>query len=325
MVTALFIEEKGKNPAVNLREVPLDSLPEGDLDVEVLWSSLNYKDALALTGRSPIVRAPFPFVPGIDLAGRVLASRSPTFAPGDMVLQTGWGLGENRWGGYAGRACLRSEHVVPLPEGMSAREAMIVGTAGFTAMLACMAIQAHGVADGPIAVTGASGGVGSISVALLARLGHEVVASTGSGDPGYLQELGASRIIGRDDLASGAHRALDSGRWGGAVDSVGGSTLEALISQTMTRGAIAACGLAGGHELNTTVFPFILRGVGLLGIDSNTCPDALRREAWSRLRDLMDGELYALLAAETDLAGVHGEAVALLGGKKRGRTVVRCA
>lgn len=324
MVTALLVKEKGKNPLVSLERIPMSRLPEGNVDVRLEWSSLNYKDALALTGRSPIIRGDFPFIPGIDLAGRVTSSRDERFSEGDRVLQTGWGLGETRFGGYATHARVLGDHLVRIPESLSMRDAMVIGTAGFTAMLSVQALEKVGVAAGPIVVTGASGGVGSLAVALLSRLGHEVVASTGSGESSYLRLLGASAIIPRSELGEGARRPLDSAKWGGAVDSVGGTTLEALISQVGVRGSIAACGLAGGTDVATTVFPFILRGVALLGIDSNTCPTDLRVSAWDRLADLVDADLLELLATETDLANLHAEAVSLLDGKKQGRTVVRC-
>lgn len=324
MGKALFVEEKGPDPRTALRALGKEALPTGDVLVDVEWSSLNYKDALALTGKSPIIRGDFPFVPGIDLAGRVLTSEDDRFAPGDQVLQTGWGLGETRFGGYATRARLLGDHLVRLPDGLSTRDAMVIGTAGFTAMLACLALEKVGMAEGPVVVTGASGGVGSFSLALLSRMGIEPVASTGSGDPEYLTQLGATDVIGREELGAGARRPLDSARWGGAIDSVGGTTLEALISQVGVRGSIAACGLAGGTSVETTVFPFILRGVSLLGIDSNTCPTDLRTSAWERLAQLVDRELLDLLASETDLQGLPREASRLLGGEKRGRTVVRC-
>jgi acrylyl-CoA reductase (NADPH) len=324
MVTALLVQEKGKNPRVSLERIPPSALPDGNVEVDLEWSSLNYKDALALTGRSPIIRGGFPFIPGIDLAGRVTASWDDRYKEGDRVLQTGWGLGETRFGGYATQARLMADHLVSIPESLSTRDAMVIGTAGFTAMLAIQALEKGGLAPGPIVVTGASGGVGSFAVALLSRLGHEVVASTGSGESEYLKLLGATSIIPRSDLGTGARRALDSARWGGAVDSVGGATLEALISQVGVRGSIAACGLAGGTEVSTTVFPFILRGVALLGIDSNTCPTDLRVSAWERLAELVDADLLDLLATETDLSHLHEEAVSLLDGGKQGRTVVRC-
>ncbi len=324
MVTALLVQEKGKNPRVSLERIPLSHLPDGDVEVRLDWSSLNYKDALALTGRSPIIRGDFPFIPGIDLAGKVTASRDDRFREGDRVLQTGWGLGETRFGGFATNARLLGDHLVHVPDSLSMRDAMVIGTAGFTAMLSVQALEKGGIASGPIVVTGASGGVGSFAVALLSRLGHEVVASTGSGESSYLRLLGAGAIIPRSDLGGGARRALDSAKWGGAVDSVGGTTLEALISQVGVRGSIAACGLAGGTNVSTTVFPFILRGVSLLGIDSNTCPAEMRVAAWDRLADLVDADLLDLLATETDLEHLHGEAVSLLEGRKQGRTVVRC-
>ena len=324
MAKALFIEEAGQDPEVTIRDLDASILPEGDVDVDVLWSSLNYKDALAVTGRSPIVRAPFPFVPGIDLVGQVTGSRSDEFQTGDLVVQTGWGLGENRFGGFSEKARVKAAHLVPLPSGLQPREAMIIGTAGFTAMLACLSLEDHGTAEGPIVVTGASGGVGSFSVVILKALGYNVVASTGSGNVEYLKSLGADGIIPREDHAAGAARPMDSARWGGAVDSVGGATLEALISQTGTRGAVAACGLAGGSGLRTTVFPFILRGVGLLGIDSNTCPRPLRRKAWDRLSELCESTLLDRMATEIRLPEVPDHARALLDNRKHGRTVVRC-
>lgn len=323
MEYALFIEESGENPAVALREVGPSDLGEGDLDVAVQWSGINYKDALALTGRSPIVRAPFPFIPGIDLAGTVTASRSDRFAEGQDVIQTGWGLGETRSGGYSQVARLDSRQVVPLPDGITARQAMVVGTAGFTAMLGVMALERYGLAPGPIAVTGASGGVGGWAIAFLTRSGHRVTASTGSGSSGFLEALGAGEIVHRRVLEAGARRPLDTARWGGAIDSVGGSTLEALISQTGTRGAVAACGLAGGSRLESTVFPFILRGVGLLGIDSNTCPNNLRTRAWERIARLVDSDLTTLMGqTQVTLSGVPGAAVTLLAGGVQGRVVV---
>jgi acrylyl-CoA reductase (NADPH) len=324
MVTALLVQEKGKTPRVSVERIPLSRLPDGDVEVSVEWSSLNYKDALALTGRSPIIRGEFPFIPGIDLAGIVAASTDDRFREGDRVLQTGWGLGETRFGGYATHARLLGDHLVHIPDSLSTRDAMVIGTAGFTAMLAAQAVEKGGLASGPVVVTGASGGVGSFAVALLSRLGHEVVASTGSGESSYLKLLGASSIMPRSSLGSGARRALDSAKWGGAVDSVGGATLEALISQVGVRGSIAACGLAGGSDVSTTVFPFILRGVSLLGIDSNTCPTDLRVAAWNRLAELVDTDLLDLLASETDLEHLHAEAVSLLDGQNQGRTVVRC-
>src|SRR5690606_38055092 len=252
----LHREDGAVRPA--LEEVDESRLPEGDVLIDVAYSSLNYKDGLAVTDRGKIVRADYPFVPGIDLAGTVAESASPDFRPGDGVILTGWGTGEDRWGGFAERARARAEHLVRLPDGMSPKEAMLVGTAGFTAMLSVMALEEMGVAPeaGDVVVTGASGGVGSTAVALLARAGYRVVASTGTASAhDYLEELGAAEVIGREVLGAGPRRPLDTGRWAGAVDAVGGDTLAAILSQTKRHGCVAACGLAGSHALNTTVFP----------------------------------------------------------------------
>ncbi len=273
-------------------------LPDGDVLIDVAYSSLNYKDGLAVTGKGKIVRADFPFVPGIDLAGTVAESRSERFAPGDEVVLTGWGTGEDRWGGFAERARASAEHLVPLPDGLSLKGAMTVGTAGFTAMLAVMALEEHGAepGHGEVVVTGASGGAGSMAVALLHRLGYDAVASTGTeaAHP-YLHSLGAARIIGRDELGGGPEQPLEKARWAGAIDGVGGPTLASLIAQTERHGSVAAYGLAQSHELHTTVFPFILRGVNLLGIDSNTCPPERRAVAWRRLAEVLTrGDLDAM-------------------------------
>ncbi len=273
-------------------------LPDGDVLIDVAYSSLNYKDGLAVTGKGKIVRGDFPFVPGIDLAGTVAESRSERFGPGDEVILTGWGTGEDRWGGFAERARASANHLVPLPDGLSLKGAMTIGTAGFTAMLAVMALEEHGVAPGggEVVVTGASGGAGSMAVALLHRLGYEAVASTGTeAAHAYLHSLGATRVIGRDALGGGPEHPMEKARWAGAVDGVGGPTLAALIAQTKRHGSIAAYGLAQSHELHTTVFPFILRGVNLLGIDSNTCPPQRRRAAWQRLAEVLtSGDLQAM-------------------------------
>src|SRR5690606_27827811 len=247
------------------------------------------------------------FVPGIDLAGTVAESASPDFRPGDGVILTGWGTGEDRWGGFAERARARAEHLVRLPEGMSPKEAMLVGTAGFTAMLSVMALEEMGVAPeaGEVVVTGASGGVGSTAVALLARAGYRVVASTGTASAhDYLEELGAAEVIGREVLGAGPRRPLDTGRWAGAVDAVGGDTLAAILSQTKRHGCVAACGLAGSHALNTTVFPFILRGVVLYGIDSNTAPPERRERAWARLAEAVRAGAFAGIETTIPLSEV---------------------
>jgi len=322
----LVVDLENGTVVAGLRE--LDSLQnpnEGDVLLRVLFSSLNYKDALAVTGRGKIIRGAFPFVPGIDLVAEVTASDAPSYREGDLVIGTGWGLGEDHWGGYAQVLRVRSAWLVPLPEGLSPRDAMGIGTAGFTAMLSVMALEEHGVSPtkGEVVVTGATGGVGSLSVALLAQRGFHVVASTGKAEAGpYLQSLGAARIIPREDLGQGARRPLEATRWAGGIDSVGGATLEALLSQTGRHGAVAACGLAGAASLNTTVFPFILRGVNLLGIDSNTCPQDRRREAWANLAKELSPALLDSIVQVVPLQAVPSWSEQLLGGKVTGRIVV---
>lgn len=301
-----------------------DDLPPGDVLVRVAYSSLNYKDGLAVTGRGAILRS-FPMVPGIDLAGTVVQSDAPEFAPGDQVLLTGWGIGESHWGGYSQMARVRSEWLVPLPDGLSLENAMAIGTAGFTAMLAFMALQEHGIkpGSGDIAVTGASGGVGSFAVALLSQAGYRVVASTGRTERAdELADLGAAEVIPRTELGQPPERPMLRERWAGAVDTVGGDTLASLIAATGRHGAIAACGLAGGHELLTTVFPFILRGISLLGIDSNTCPADRRQAAWTRLVEAAPPELLGRIARVEPLRDVFLLAEAILAGRVPGRIVL---
>ena len=328
MPHALFLD--GPHGPAAIRPLDLDALPEGDVTVRVAYSSLNYKDALALTGKGKIVRGAFPFVPGIDLAGTVEASESPDFAVGDEVILTGWGTGEARWGGLATHARAQAKHLVRLPAGLSAFEAMALGTAGFTAMLAVLALDHMGFPDGAgggetgggdVLVTGASGGVGSLAVHLLARAGHRVVASSGK-DPAYLHRLGAAEVIGRDALGAGTHRALETGRWAGAVDTVGGATLSAVLASMQTRASVAACGNAQSADLATTVYPFILRGVSLLGIDSNTCPAPLREAAWAALAARIDPSLLAEIATTIRLDEVPAWAETLSNGQVRGRVVV---
>lgn len=311
---------------VSIETVSDSDLPAGEVLIDVSHSSLNYKDGLAVTNTGKIVRGGFPFVPGIDLAGTVAESASPAWAAGDAVLLTGWGTGEDRWGGYATRARAKAEHLVRLPDGLSPEDAMWMGTAGFTAALSVLALEQTGISPdgGPIVVTGASGGVGSVSIALLVAAGHEVHAATGTESAhDYLRQLGASEIVGREALASGAEHALGNGVWAGAVDSVGGSTLESLIATTKRRGTIAACGLAGGHSLSTTVFPFILRGVVLHGIDSNTAPRKLREAAWQRLADAISaGHLSAVQKTVIALDDVPEWSEKIVAGDTVGRVVV---
>jgi acrylyl-CoA reductase (NADPH) len=326
MFDALFLDRSDGTITAQVRSIDAEALPEGDVLVSVAYSSLNYKDALAVTGEGKIIRGDFPFIPGIDLVGTIAASSSPDFRVGDRVIQTGWGLGETHWGGFAQKARLRSKWLVPLPEGLTPEAAMTIGTAGFTAMLSVMALEAHGARPGAgeIAVTGASGGVGSMAVALLSHLGYRVVASTGKESAhAYLAQLGAARIVGREAFSEGAARPLDSAHWAGAVDSVGGDTLAALLSQMDRHASVAACGNAGGHALHTTVFPFILRGVNLLGIDSNTCPNDVRRTAWQRLAaTLPEAALDRICAGVIPLREVAARSNDVLRGRVQGRLVV---
>lgn len=326
MIDALVLEESGGARTAEVQALEEETLPEGNVRVAVHYSSLNYKDALAVTGEGKVIRGAYPFVPGIDLVGRIEASAVPAFSPGDFVIQTGWGLGESRWGGYAQKMQVQAEHLVRLPEHMTPRQAMTVGTAGFTAMLAVMALEDHEVEpdDGEVVVTGASGGAGSMATALLASLGYLVVASTGKeAAHDYLRDLGAARVIDRSEFDAGPERPLQSARWAGAVDAVGGETLATLIAELQRHASVAAFGNAGGHALHTTVFPFILRGVNLLGIDSNTCPNDRRRTAWERLDEtLTDTHYEQMLSRIIGLREIEEAARAMLHGNIQGRIVV---
>ena len=314
--------EKGTTAAL----VPFDEaeLMEGDVSVRVEWSTLNYKDGLAITGKAPVVRR-FPMIAGIDFAGTVEHSSHPKWKAGDRVVCNGWGMGETHLGAYAEKARVKGDWLVRLPDGMSARDAMAIGTAGYTAMLAVLALEQHGLtpASGPIAVTGAAGGVGSVATAVLSKLGYHVIASTGrTSEADYLKALGAAEVIDRNEL-TGSAKPLARERWAGAVDSVGSTTLANLLSMTKYRGAVAACGLAGGMDLPTSVAPFILRGVCLLGIDSVMCPIEVRKIAWKRLAsDLEPGKL-AEITHEINLDEVIGIASRILDGQVRGRIVVK--
>ncbi|TXN71618.1 MDR family oxidoreductase [Methylobacterium sp. WL6] len=298
-------------------------LMDGDVTVRVTHSCLNYKDGLAMTGASPVVRR-FPMIPGIDFSGVVEASDHPDYKPGDAVVLTGWGVGETHLGAYAEKARVKGDWLVPLPAGLSPEQAMAIGTAGYTAMLCLMALDAHGLTpkDGPALVTGASGGVGSVAVALLARAGWHVMASTGrAGEAEYLKSLGAAEIVDRDELGKPG-KPLGKERWAVAVDAVGSTTLANVLAQTKADGAVAACGLAQGMDLPTSVAPFILRGVSLLGINSVTTPQAKRRAAWARLADELDLQKLAAMTNRVGLAEVGGLGADILSGKIRGRTVV---
>jgi acrylyl-CoA reductase (NADPH) len=321
---AIRIDKAEKGTTAALTQFDEAELMEGDVTVAVEWSTVNYKDGLAVTGKSPVVRR-FPMIAGIDFAGTVLDSAHSDWKAGDKVVMTGWGLGETHLGAYAEKARVKGDWLVRLPEGMTARQAMAIGTAGFTAMLSVLALEKHGLTpqQGPVVVTGAAGGVGSVAVAVLSKLGFHVIASTGrQAEAGYLRDLGAAEIIDRNEL-SGAARPLAKERWAGGVDSVGSTTLANLLSMTKYGGAIAACGLAGGMDLPTSVAPFILRGVCLLGIDSVMCPLGPRKAAWARLAKDVDHAKLAEMTTEIGLAEVFDIAPKILAGQVRGRTVVR--
>ncbi len=323
---ALVLDKENGTITAEVRSLDTERLPEGDVLVSVMYSGINYKDALAITGRGKIIRGEYPFVPGIDLVGEVVASDSPLWHEGDLVIGTGWGLGENTWGGLSEMARVRGEWLVPLPDEMTPKEAMVAGTAGFTAMLSAMALRHEDVGPerGEVVVTGATGGVGSFAVCILSHNGYRVVASTGKTHAReYLEALGAKRLLPRDELGQGPRRPLDTARWAAAVDSVGGDTLAALLSQIGRHGSVAACGLAGGHELHTTVFPFILRGVNLLGIDSNTCPMSRRTEAWARIAAEVPKDAFVRMTNRViSLADVPDACEELLAGRVLGRIVV---
>jgi acrylyl-CoA reductase (NADPH) len=285
---------------------------------------VNYKDGLALTGKAPVVRR-FPMIPGIDFAGAVESSSHPGWKPGDKVILNGWGLGETHLGGYGRKARVKGDWLVRLPQGMSAREAMAIGTAGYTAMLAVMALEraAIGPARGAVVVTGAAGGVGSVAIALLAKLGYTVIASTGRpAEAAYLKGLGATEVIERKELSAPA-RPLAKERWAGGIDTVGSTTLANVLSMTRYGGAVAACGLAGGMDLPTSVAPFILRGVSLVGIDSVMCPLGVRQEAWRRLETDLDRAKIAAMTAEIGLGDVVDAGARIVAGEVRGRIVVK--
>jgi acrylyl-CoA reductase (NADPH) len=321
---AIRVDKADKGTTVALTQFDEADLMEGDVTLGVEWSALNYKDGLAVTGKAPVVRR-FPMIAGIDLAGTVEQSSHPQWKPGDKVICTGWGMGETHLGAYAEKARVRGDWLVRLPEGMSARDAMAIGTAGFTAMLAVLALEKHGLVpkDGPIVVTGAAGGVGSVATAVLSKLGYQVIASTGRmSEAAYLKNLGAAEVIDRSEL-SGPAKTLAKERWAGGIDSVGSTTLANILSMTKYAGAIAACGLAAGMDLPSSVAPFILRGVCLLGIDSVMCPIELRKVAWSRLaRDLDPGKLVEI-THEIGLGEVMAAGAKILAGQVRGRIVVK--
>jgi acrylyl-CoA reductase (NADPH) len=326
MFKAILIEKQDGDQRVGLQTLEDSQLPEGDVTVRVECSTLNYKDALAITGKGPVVRK-FPMVPGIDLAGTVETSTSDEFKPGDSVLLNGWGVGEGHWGGLAEKARLESRWLIPLPSAFSARLAMAIGTAGYTAMLAVMALEHNGVLPdrGDVLVTGANGGVGSYSIALLSKLDYRVIAATGRPEETeYLKGLGAQEIIDRSEL-SDPGRPLAKERWIGAIDSVGSHTLANVLASTRYGGAVAACGLAQGMDLPSSVAPFILRGVTLAGIDSVMKPRPDRIEAWRRLGELLDTEQLDAITQTIGLEDAIDKAEELLAGRVRGRVVVSMA
>lgn len=315
-------EEGGQT--AEIVQFPESDLMEGDVTVAVEWSTVNYKDGLAVTGKAPVVRR-WPMIPGIDFAGRVESSTHPDWKPGDAVILNGWGVGETHLGGYAEKARVKGDWLVPLPAGMTAQQAMAIGTAGYTAMLAVMALERHGLTPdrGDILVTGAAGGVGSVAIAILSKLGYRVIASTGRvNEADYLKALGAADIIDRNEL-SGPGKPLAKERWAGAIDSVGSQTLANVLSQTRYNGTVAACGLAQGMDLPTSVAPFILRGVTLTGIDSVMAPKARRMEAWSRLASDLDHAKLASITQTATLEDVPRLAGEILAGQVRGRVTVK--
>ncbi len=323
---AIVIEKTEGGSKAALTDFDEAKLMDGDVTFRIEYSTVNYKDGLAITGKAPVVRR-WPMIAGVDLAGTVESSANPQWKAGDKVILNGWGLGETHLGAYAEKVRVKGEWLVRLPDGLSACDAMAIGTAGYTAMLCVLALERHGVkpAQGPAIVTGAAGGVGSVAVALLSKLGYHVIASTGrTSEADYLKSLGAAEILDRAELSAPA-KPLGKERWGAGIDSVGSATLANVISMTKYGGAIAACGLAQGMDLPSSVAPFILRGVSLLGIESVMCPIEWRRQAWKRLADDLDRKKLAAMTTEIGLGKVIETAPSILAGKVRGRIVVRIA
>jgi acrylyl-CoA reductase (NADPH) len=316
-------DEATRQQSVAVKTLGLDDLMPGDVDIRVEYSTVNFKDGLAITGKLPVMRR-FPMIPGVDLAGTVTASRSAAFNPGDKVIVNGWGLGETHYGGYSQMARVSSDWPIPLPAGLSPAEAMAIGTAGYTAMLALMALEKHGLTPdrGPVVVTGAAGGLGSMATALLAGLGYAVHAVTGrEHEHEYLRGLGAAAIVTRAEL-SGAPKALGKERWAAGIDAVGGNALANVIAMTKERGAVAACGNAAGFDLATSVAPFILRGVSLLGIESVRAPKAERMAAWKRLAQDLDRDKLRAMTTLMGFDALPNAAYDIVAGKVRGRLVV---
>ena len=321
---AIVIDKTEAGQTVGLTDFDEKNLMDGDVTVRIEYSTLNYKDGLAVTGKAPVVRR-FPMIAGVDFAGVVETSSHPAWKAGDRVILNGWGLGETHLGAYAEKARVKGDWLVRLPKSMNPRDAMAIGTAGYTAMLSVLALEHAGLnpARGPVIVTGAAGGVGSVAVALLAKLGYTVAASTGRPEEAdYLKGLGATEIIERKEL-TGPARPLGKERWAAGIDAVGSTTLANVLSMTRYGGAVAACGLAGGMDLPTSVAPFILRGVSLLGIDSVMCPLPLRQKAWQRLETDLDRSKIAAIVSEVGLADVIAAGGRIVEGKVRGRIVVK--
>ena len=324
MFKALVLENSDGKVSASVRQIEESMLPRGDVTVAVEYSSLNYKDGMVVSGVGGLVKS-YPHVPGIDFSGTVIESAHAGYQAGDKVVLTGWRVGEVQWGGLAQKAVVNGDWLVPLPQGISTREAMVIGTAGLTAMLAVMALEAHGLTAGAgeVLVTGAAGGVGSMATAILAHRGYQVIASSGRPDAhDYLKELGASAVVDRSPFSEPAKRPLEAERWAACVDSVGGNTLARVLAQTRYAGSVAAVGLAGGSKLEHTVIPFLLRGANLLGIDSVMCPKPRRLAAWDRLRKDLPGERMRAMAVEVPLSEVPRLAAEILKGQVRGRVVV---
>ncbi|MCP3670922.1 MAG: oxidoreductase [Gammaproteobacteria bacterium] len=324
MFKALVLDQaEDKKTVAEVKELSVDDLPKQEVLVAVEYSSLNYKDGMAVTGTGKIIRN-FPMVPGIDLAGKVIESDSDKYKAGDSVILTGWGVGERYWGGYSQQAKAKADWLVPMPTGLDSRKAMIIGTAGFTAMLCVMTLEEAGVTpdQGPVLVTGAAGGVGSIAVTLLSKLGYEVAAVTGRENTHeYLKGLGASQILSREEMSADT-RPLESQRWAGAVDTVGGNILARVLAEMDYNGAVAACGLASSFKLNTTVMPFILRNVSLRGTDSVSCPPERRAQAWQRLAADLPESAYETISRTVGLDQLVEVSQEIMAGQVQGRVLV---
>ncbi len=326
MFTALLLEETNEGVSAAVTELEDSRLPDGDVAVDVDYSSLNYKDGMVLNGIGRLVRN-YPHVPGVDLAGTVTASTDDRFAPGDQVICTGWRVGEAWWGGYATKASLKADWLVKAPDGMTTRQAMAVGTAGFTAMQALVALETHGLTAGdPLLITGASGGVGSSAILWAGLAGHHVVASTGRPENSdELKDLGAAEVVDRAEFAENPRRPLLSERWAGCIDAVGGDPLAHVLAEMQSGGSVAACGLVAGNALNTTVIPFLLRGVNLLGIDSVMASFEERTRVWTRIAEVMDADKLEALTTEIGLADLADAADKIMAGQTKGRFVVNPA